>query len=102
MEVYASLRIPEVWRYDGREITFNKLASRRGYHSIPHSAAFPFLTPTDILRFVDQLDQKDKNTLVREFVRRAKGAAASYKPASPPKKSETPENPKKSKKKKSR
>ncbi|HEX7446717.1 MAG TPA: Uma2 family endonuclease [Pirellulales bacterium] len=101
MEVYASLRIPEVWRYDGRQVTFNKLATRRKYQSIQHSVAFPFLTPADILRAVDQLDQKDENTLVREFVRWAKRASAKYKSESTSTKTETPAITKRSNKKSS-
>ncbi len=84
MPVYASLGIPEVWRYDGDTLTFHRRSKGGKYQRIDHSLAFPFLSPGDVARFVDQITEKDENSLVREFVKHAKALAAKRKKSPPP------------------
>lgn len=45
MPIYASLGVPEVWRYDGQSLTFHQLQGE-DYTETPVSIALPQLTPT--------------------------------------------------------
>jgi Uma2 family endonuclease len=54
MEIYAALRVPEVWRYDGRRLTIYLLQPNGRYRSSPTSLSFPGLRPADVERFIDQ------------------------------------------------
>ncbi|HUY33855.1 MAG TPA: Uma2 family endonuclease [Pirellulales bacterium] len=80
MPVYAALGVPEVWRHDLRQLTFNKLGKTGAYQPIRRSLAFPFLRPEDVARFVDQLTEKDENAILREFVVLANVLAAKRQP----------------------
>ncbi len=46
--VYAALRVPEVWRFDGQAVEAYTLATDGRYERIANSAALPFL-PLDEL-----------------------------------------------------
>jgi Uma2 family endonuclease len=51
MEIYAALRVPEIWRYDGEELSFHQL--RAGdYQVAANSLAFPVLTPAQVNDFL--------------------------------------------------
>ncbi len=80
MPTYAALGVPEVWRHDLRQLTFNKLGKTGVYQPIRRSLAFPFLRPEDVARFVDELTEKDENAILREFVELANVLAARRKP----------------------
>jgi Uma2 family endonuclease len=41
MEIYAKLKVPEVWRWDGHRLTFCGLVRGRRYEEMTHSRAFP-------------------------------------------------------------
>ena len=65
-----------MWRLDSREqLRFYRLV-RGKYKEIDHSVAFPFMTPTDLMRFVDRRGEIGENSVVREFVTWAKKARA--------------------------
>jgi Uma2 family endonuclease len=86
MPVYATLRVPELWRYSGKKLTFYGLARGGKYASLRHSKAFKFLRPADLTRFLDMRHDTDENSVIRAFV-----AWLRQKHAPPPKK-----NPRKS------
>jgi Uma2 family endonuclease len=67
MAIYAALGMPEVWRYDGRRLSFHTLGADGRYTEQPNSRAFPFLTPADLMRFLALCGQADVNTVVRQF-----------------------------------
>ena len=69
-----------LWRHDLRQLTFNKLGKTGVYQPIRRSLAFPFLRPDDVVRFVDQMTEKDENAILREFVVLANILAAKRKP----------------------
>lgn len=50
MAIYASLKIPEVWRFNGRTLSFHILDSAGVYQAVPSSRLFPFVKPADLLR----------------------------------------------------
>ena len=57
--IYAQLGVPEVWRHDVRRETlgFWKLQEDGTYAPLAASAAFPFLTPADVLHQIQRADE---------------------------------------------
>lgn len=64
--VYTEMRVPEIWRYDGREFTINILQDGK-YIVAEESLAFPNLLLTEIGQFLKNAGQKKYFELVREF-----------------------------------
>jgi Uma2 family endonuclease len=67
MSIYAALRVPEVWRFDGRTMTFNELQANGKYAPISRSNAFPIVTSADLQGFLALIGQLDETTLIRQF-----------------------------------
>jgi Uma2 family endonuclease len=67
MGIYAALAVPEVWRLDGSLLTFHVLGAGGQYAESPHSAAFPLVTPSDLVGFMALRSSLDENTVVRRF-----------------------------------
>jgi Uma2 family endonuclease len=67
MEIYAGLRVPEVWRYDGRVVTMFQLRPEGQYQGIDESLSFPGLRPADVLRFIELGSTMDKLRRAREL-----------------------------------
>ena len=65
-QVYASLKIPEIWQYDGQALTMLKLEEET-YVAIAHSLAFPKVEASAVERFLAASTTKDYLTLVAEF-----------------------------------
>jgi Uma2 family endonuclease len=71
LNVYAALRIREVWLHDGHKLHF--LALTRGkYKPTKRSIAFPWLEAGDIQKFLDRRGQKNETDLLLDFVRWAR------------------------------
>jgi Uma2 family endonuclease len=66
MEIYAALKIPEVWRYDGQSLTIAALQDGE-YTPQPRSIALPLLTPEDILSVLSKSKSMGENALIKEF-----------------------------------
>jgi Uma2 family endonuclease len=66
MSIYATLRVPEVWRIDEQTLTFHVLGTR-SYHIQTHSLAFPMVTPADLMNFVALCTSQEENSVVRQF-----------------------------------
>lgn len=67
LELYAALRVPEVWHCDDDgEIEALALRPRRKYVRSEKSVAFPFLRPGELKRFLDRYFETDQNSLMRE------------------------------------
>jgi Uma2 family endonuclease len=60
MEIYAGLGVPEVWRYDGRTMTFFELGADQRYYEREERLGFPGLRSADVLRFVEMGSRMDK------------------------------------------
>jgi Uma2 family endonuclease len=68
MSIYATLRVPEVWRLEGNILTFSVLPPQgKKYVQTSHSLAFPSITPADLLQFFPLLATHDDNAIVRQF-----------------------------------
>jgi Uma2 family endonuclease len=70
--LFAALKVPEVWRHDGRDLAFFIRARSGVYRQSARSKAFPFLEPSDLTRFLDLRGTMSENDLVRRFVRWAR------------------------------
>lgn len=67
MGIYAALRVPEVWRFDGESLRIHQLGAAGQYVVVDHSPHFPIVTGPDLVRFIQQRLQLDENTLTRSF-----------------------------------
>jgi Uma2 family endonuclease len=67
MDIYAALRVPEVWRFDGTNLTVYLLQSNGAYAVASRSAAFPSIPVRDIARFLLDQTHPDENSLVHAF-----------------------------------
>jgi Uma2 family endonuclease len=67
MGIYAALNVPEVWRFDGKTLTFNVLQPDGTYAVVAKSRAFPALSSADLLPFLALQGQMDENAIIRQF-----------------------------------
>jgi Uma2 family endonuclease len=68
MGIYASLGVPEVWRLDGDQLTFQVLDANGQYTVSPTSRSFPLVASADLLGFVQQARQAgDQNAITAAF-----------------------------------
>ena len=51
--IYAALKVPEVWRYDGKTFQFYQLAGA-SYHKTAESSALPGLKPQMLATALDE------------------------------------------------
>jgi Uma2 family endonuclease len=65
--IYAAIRVPEVWRFDGQDLTIHQLEANGEYRVAQHSRYFPFVTGPDLARFLEQRTAMDENALIRKF-----------------------------------
>jgi len=71
LELYIAFRVPEVWRYDGKNITFYQLEGE-AYRKTDNSPTFPFLSQSDIMHFLELKKTTRENAwigLFREWVK---------------------------------
>jgi Uma2 family endonuclease len=69
--IYAALRVPEIWCYDGSQAYFYHLAGEQ-YVETSHSQTFPFLTSTVLAQFIEQSKTEGQDAaldVAREWVR---------------------------------
>lgn len=67
MEIYARLRVPEVWRWDGTTVRVFLLGSDGKYHESDRSAAFLFLPVAELGRFLALASTMSETALIRQF-----------------------------------
>jgi Uma2 family endonuclease len=74
MAIYAAMRVPEVWRWDGEVLRVCLLTSRRIYRESDWSKAFPFLPLVEFTRFLKRRGISDTKLLgsFRAWVRKRK------------------------------
>ena len=65
--IYASLRIPEVWRYDGRTLAVLRLEPDGVYAAAERSLSFPQLSISSLLRFLELRQSIGERRWTREF-----------------------------------
>jgi len=66
--IYAAMKVPEVWRWDGLRLVYC-LLRRGGYVESEASAAFPELAASEILRFLALRQSTSETQLVVAFRR---------------------------------
>jgi Uma2 family endonuclease len=64
--IYADLRVPEIWRYDGQLLVIYGLVGSE-YIMRDRSIALPLLKTADILRFLSLSTSIGENNLVKQF-----------------------------------
>lgn len=67
MSIYASLGVPEVWRFDGETLTVNLLQSTGEYAESDRSRALPGLQPEEVMAWLRRSDEEEETTLIRKF-----------------------------------
>ncbi|MBM4071597.1 MAG: Uma2 family endonuclease [Planctomycetes bacterium] len=72
MSIYAALRVPEVWRWDGETLRVFLLTKRGTYRESNRSKAFPFLPLHELVKFLKRADQSETQILraFRAWVRK--------------------------------
>ena len=66
LQVYADLRVPEVWIYNGSRLRINRLENG-AYVEGELSLAFPSVAVLEIVRFLEQAETMDYLELVKAF-----------------------------------
>jgi Uma2 family endonuclease len=66
MGIYAALRVPEVWRFDGTVLRVYRLVGGN-YVEVDHSMHFPFVPMAEVQAFLLRRGQTDETTLVKSF-----------------------------------
>lgn len=74
MGIYAAIRVPEIWRYQGADetVAIFVLQADGEYAVVERSGCLPLVTSADLTRFVQRRKQESENNLlkaVREWVR---------------------------------
>jgi Uma2 family endonuclease len=67
LSIYADLRVPEVWRYDGRRVEALILQQTGSYAASATSAAFPGFSPPELHRFLSMFPSLLDAEIVAEF-----------------------------------
>jgi Uma2 family endonuclease len=82
--IYAALKVPEVWRLEGQELTFFGLPPAGSeYIESTHSLSFPLITPADLLQFFPLMATLDDNAIVRQFRAWVRERVGGQPPAAP-------------------
>ena len=77
MPIYAAIKVPEVWRYDKKGLSFWVLNAAGGYDAAAVSPTFPIaISPADLVPFLGLRDQMDDNAVIRQFRAWIKAKAA--------------------------
>ena len=64
--IYASLGVPEIWRYDSARVQCLHLINGT-YHPRKMSLVFPFLEPARLGQFLKELPDRDDTSILRSF-----------------------------------
>jgi Uma2 family endonuclease len=68
LEIYAALKIPEVWRFDGQALKVLILGVNGKYKERAKSLSFPALPMDGFARFVKNLGSIGEVALIKEFI----------------------------------
>lgn len=66
MSIYAALKVPEVWRWDGETLSVHVLTGRGTYRASKRSKAFPFLPLSDFAAFLGRTELSETK-IIRAF-----------------------------------
>jgi Uma2 family endonuclease len=65
--IYGALRVPELWRFNGKTLRVLLRQEDRSYDDSPASAAFPDVPMDEIARFATKEGIRDENAYIDEF-----------------------------------
>lgn len=66
--IYARLRVPEIWRFDGERIYVFVLQENGEYEPSETSAAFPFLPVQELVPFLEPDEEEGETGTMRRFL----------------------------------
>ena len=69
LRVFAALKIPEVWRFDGERLEVLKFQAVGDYQIVPQSEIFPWVSMEGIARFLRDSSIGDDNQWAKAFRR---------------------------------
>ena len=64
--MYAEIGVPELWRYDGKQLEFFRLEAR-AWVGIERSTSFPDVRPSDLQRFLRMVPRRGEMAMRRAF-----------------------------------
>jgi Uma2 family endonuclease len=67
MQIYAALKVPEVWRFDGETLVICLLGKNGEYSEAPNSPTFPQKVVEGLPRFLAQWDKVEQTRLIKSF-----------------------------------
>jgi Uma2 family endonuclease len=67
MGIYGALRVPELWRFNGRTLRVMLQQDDGSYRQSQQSAAFPDVPLRELARFAIREGSRDENAIVDEF-----------------------------------
>ena len=65
--IYAALGIPELWRFDGKQLVVLRFTAAGKYKAQSKSGLFPFLPMDEFNRYVKRFEEESRNSVVRTF-----------------------------------
>src|SRR5262249_6646067 len=65
--IYAAFGVPEVWRWDGKHLEVRLLDPKGQYVTAERGLVFPFLRPSELVRFVDLEPTLGEADMIRAF-----------------------------------
>lgn len=65
--IYASMGVPEVWRFDGETLQVLLLSPAKDYQPADHSQSFPTVPISSLVGFLEQGNKGDDLKMVRAF-----------------------------------
>ncbi len=66
--IYAALKVPELWIYDGKVLSFYELR-RQKYHQITQSRALPQISAKDLTKFLETSRSEGQTAALKSFRR---------------------------------
>lgn len=64
--IYAALKVPELWIYDGKILSFYELR-RENYHQITQSRALPQISAKDLTKFLEMSRSEGQTAALKSF-----------------------------------
>jgi Uma2 family endonuclease len=68
LEIYSKLGVPELWVFDGANLTAMLLTPEGAYQETERSAAFPFLQVSELLQFLTMDPTVGETRILKQFV----------------------------------
>lgn len=66
LPIYAGMKVPELWRYEGKRAQIFQLDGEK-YGEVPASVAFPLLTSNALTEFLEESKTKGQSAAIKSF-----------------------------------